>query len=93
MDIDVHGGLTYSANTEDFPIPKKDNGTWFGFDCGHYGDASDWDALKDLAETDEEVENVRRMKDMMSTMSDGKVCTTEYVIEECEKLAHQLERV
>ena len=34
--IDVHGGLTY-AGDGDCPVPSKL--WWFGYDCGHYGDA------------------------------------------------------
>ena len=33
--IDCHGGLTYSG--EGYPVDTK--GWWFGFDCGHSGDA------------------------------------------------------
>jgi hypothetical protein len=35
--IDVHGGLTYSGEGEEYPIPNT--AWWFGFDCHHAGDA------------------------------------------------------
>lgn len=30
IDVDVHGGLTYSS--------EEKNGYWIGFDCAHYND-------------------------------------------------------
>jgi len=37
--FDVHGGLTYSGDTADYPAVAE--GTWwFGFDCAHAGDAT-----------------------------------------------------
>lgn len=40
IDVDVHGGLTYSAN--DFPIDDgeliEEGFWWIGFDCAHGGD-------------------------------------------------------
>jgi hypothetical protein len=35
--FDVHGGLTYSGGTEEYPISAADL-WWFGFDCRHAGD-------------------------------------------------------
>jgi len=36
--FDVHGGLTYSGGSSDYPA-SSDGLWWFGFDCGHAGDA------------------------------------------------------
>lgn len=89
--ISVHGGLTYSAESKDFySMPSKDNGTWFGFDCGHWGDASDWEAIKALCETPEERVKVKKRMGFMSTMSIGEVRDLDYVVAECELLASQL---
>lgn len=40
-DVTVHGGLTFAE--PDYPCGKGgvDDGYWFGFDCGHHGDAAD----------------------------------------------------
>ena len=43
IDVDVHGGLTYSAHCQGpiCHVPKPgqpDNVWWFGFDCAHYMD-------------------------------------------------------
>ena len=40
MDVNVHGGLTYSASCQGkichVPLPgEPDDVWWFGFDCGH----------------------------------------------------------
>ncbi len=41
IEVDVHGGLTFAE--ADVPCDKggADNAYWVGFDCAHYGDASD----------------------------------------------------
>jgi hypothetical protein len=39
--IDVHGSLTYSGSSADYPIEGHDNLWWFGFDCAHSGDGKD----------------------------------------------------
>lgn len=36
--FDVHGSLTYAGGSEDYPVPS-DGLWWFGYDCGHAGDA------------------------------------------------------
>jgi len=44
VDVEVHGGLTYSKHCNGARICHKvepnedDNVWWFGFDCGHPGD-------------------------------------------------------
>jgi hypothetical protein len=35
--FDVHGGLTFSGQGEDYPVPGE-NLWWFGFDAAHAGD-------------------------------------------------------
>jgi hypothetical protein len=38
-DVEVHGGLTFSAyNIKKDGQSADDNLWWLGFDCGHYGD-------------------------------------------------------
>lgn len=36
--FDVHGGLTYAGGRAEYPAPS-DGLWWFGYDCGHAGDA------------------------------------------------------
>ena len=38
--FDVHGGLTYSGGGNGYPA--NGDGWWFGFDCGHAGDATSY---------------------------------------------------
>ena len=58
MDIDVHGGLTFSdritkKNQKDFP-QGFNLGFWVGWDYGHSGDKTNWSDGKQW--TEEEVE-------------------------------------
>ncbi|CAB3952786.1 hypothetical protein [Achromobacter piechaudii] len=36
--FDVHGGVTYSGNSDTYPVQSEL--WWFGFDCAHAGDQS-----------------------------------------------------
>lgn len=63
--FDVHGGITYSGGDGKYPIQEQ-NLWWFGFDCGHNGDASTYSP------------NI------------GVLRSQEYVMNECENLAQQL---
>ena len=36
--FDVHGGVTYSGKSDNYPVPS--DLWWFGFDCAHAGDQS-----------------------------------------------------
>jgi len=76
--FDVHGGLTYSGGGGEYPV-ASDGLWWFGFDCGHYGDANDV-----LLMTGNKAEMWDRILD------DGIVRSTEYVAEEVAGLAKQL---
>jgi len=87
VDVDVHGGLTFGE-------PGKDGrGTWFGFDCAHFGDA--------LVNPDptgivsEEYKNVRRIHLEVAarfeqSLEDEHYWTQEEVEQETERLADQL---
>ena len=82
--LEVHGGLTYSSGEPDYPIANEQNWWWFGFDCGHAGDAPEIEKIKDP-----------RLKAMYSGLKRplGKVRTLDYCVEECMKLANQLQVV
>lgn len=41
LDVDVHGGLTYSAGVKN-KYPFNEDLWWLGFDCAHLGDATGW---------------------------------------------------
>lgn len=83
--IKVHGDLTFSS-----PADKSDNGgTWFGFDCGHYGDGYDFEAVLELCETEEERNQVKIMMRVFNTSCNERHKTLGFVINECELLAKQ----
>lgn len=86
--FDVHGSLTYAAGNGKHPIEAEDT-WWFGFDCGHAGDAKDWDLFKQLfpktAKHLWEIES--KFPDLLK---DGEVRTKEYAEQECRNLAEQI---
>jgi len=41
VDVDVHGGLTFSKADVPCDAEGDDQDWWLGFDCGHFGDACD----------------------------------------------------
>lgn len=87
MLIDVHGGLTYSSigtNTQ-YPTDQHDPAWWFGFDCGHYGDATDLLALEKYFP-----ERYAMLSEFSLLHYDGNVCSLAYVELECERLIDQL---
>lgn len=80
IDIEVHGGLTYSRDEED-------GLRWYGFDCAHLGDARDVNLMtpeyrvtfeKYHFEFKEECETVKSL---------------EYCINQCENMATQLKQL
>ena len=79
IDIDVHGGLTYSDHCNGEICHKAKEGEpdelyWLGFDCGHFDDLSPYQvAIPSLA-----------------FRLDGHYWTLEEVEEECISLAKQL---
>jgi hypothetical protein len=74
-DIDVHGGITYSRDSENSYLP---DGWWVGFDCIHSGDEKDVNAVKEVFGYDIECDGY------------GVVRSAEYVENECKKLIDQL---
>lgn len=79
IDVDVHGGLTFSEHDQPCANPDgKDDGYWVGFDCAHYMDAQD----PSLPPSRDGVQLGHR---------DGVVRTQEYVESECRNLCEQAE--
>jgi len=89
--FNVHGGLTFSSDSnEDYPVKldrqwSKNHVWWFGFDCGHSGDAPETELMNEVAKACHEK--------YMSTIYEGAVVrSTEYVVNECEELVVQFEK-
>jgi hypothetical protein len=81
-EIEVHGGLTYSSNDNNYPV--ESDLYWFGYDCAHLGDKKDPALMSD------------RYKEVYSVMldllrMDEVVRDLPFCINECENLAIQLQ--
>ena len=79
--FNVHGGITYSNGYNDYPIETKDI-WWFGYDCGHAGDAKDLRFVK---------KEIREIEEKFPIP--GEIRSLNYCISECESLAKQLNEV
>lgn len=78
VDIDCHCGITYGG----WGLPNTDeNEQWvIGFDCGHFEDGTDVEAIK------------RYFNREPWYIFDGEVRTVEYCENECKKIVDQLVR-
>jgi len=87
--LDVHGGVTYSeSNIADKEIPDT---WWIGFDTAHYGDASNYDLYKELAETPEDIKKIEKIKQINDEFQkDATFKDLQFVINEIHKLSNQL---
>lgn len=75
----VHGGITYSKGSENYPITSDDL-WWFGFDCAHAGDAPDYALAQEyFGETPFRFE-----------LEGDVVRDLDYVVKETKSLAKQL---
>jgi hypothetical protein len=94
IDVNVHGGLTFSAYSKEMPydIPE---GFWvLGFDCIHSNDAIDlesYERYSDMGYIPKIQEDISHIFDMI--FSDGAVRTLGFVVAECESLATQLKEM
>jgi hypothetical protein len=82
--IQVHGSLTYSGSTDDYPV-KKPGYWWFGFDCGHCDDAPDPEFMSD--------ETLAIFAPLNHLLPDRQIRTLPYVREECNSMADQLQAI
>lgn len=91
VNIDIHGGWTYSGYTHnDYPI-KSSNGTWWlGFDCANYCDAKDIELVKSFGNT-ETTRFVLAMNDY--SQDHGTVRTLEYVENELRNAVKELKEI
>ena len=84
IDLDCHGGLTYS----DFGYPLDDGNYYIGFDCAHYGDGKDLDALRKYFPNNKSIEMYAEMESMFG--HDEEIRDIEYVKSELINLVDQL---
>jgi hypothetical protein len=84
--FDVHGSITYSGQSESYPIKTDGRVWWFGFDCAHSGDRKDRECFKDyFPDKFSTIDNIGLFE-----FESGVVRTKEYVTIECKRLADQL---
>ena len=89
IDVDIHGGWTYSNNSNDYPV--ESNGLWWiGFDCAHWDDGKDFELIKVLASI-EEYTHLKTMELMFP--SDGTVRTIDFVEHELRNAVEQLKEL
>jgi len=85
--FNVHGGITYSGTSNKYPTLQIDPIWWFGFDCGHYGDGKDWEAVKKYF-LPKEWEYLYKIDSLY--FDDSQIRSKEYVEDECRSLVEQL---
>ena len=81
-DIDCHGGITFNDNVEEGEDFLPASGYWIGFDCIHFGDAIDADALKKEFNKD--------VDECIKVLLHGHVWSKEEVAAECRNIINQL---
>ena len=86
-----HWGLTYSSKGEKSAYPIVSDLWWFGFDCGHCDDKSDWDLVEKYFP--EQKEYARWAKSIYSNFEYGEIRDIEYVTKNCKSLAERLVKV
>lgn len=87
--FDVHGGITYAGESEDYPVKTDDKLWWLGFDTAHCGDGKDIDLSLKYGILDEKTYGILKESENMFG-SDSEVKSLEYCIDECKSLAEQL---
>lgn len=89
-EIMCHWGLTYSGNGKHF-YEGDDNLWWFGFDCGHCEDGTEFDtAMKYGLISSVEYNIGIEMQEALSMDENVTVKTKEFVEENCKMIVEQL---
>lgn len=86
--IRCHGGITFAGyNTDNYPVAEAEKGHyWIGFDCAHFGDGRDPDAVRKYLTGADGVARDESVK----LLSQGHIWTVDEVTAECESIATQL---
>jgi hypothetical protein len=90
MDIKCHGGITFIGDDHNLKNllnnPCQDN--WIGFDCGHYGDSSDFEALNKYFDDNFISESMKKCLELCS--EGGIVRDFQYAEKQCKSIIDQL---
>ena len=89
VDIDCHGGLTYSR---DYLVDQSDKDVWWiGYDTGHYLDGHDVEAARELfKDYPETLKMIESLKSYHATYADYPGATLAYCEMECRKIVDQI---
>lgn len=93
IDVDVHGGLTFGRENENYPVENAEKRWYIGFDCAHCYDIIDTQLLDELL-PEKEAEEMKSIYDplvnpLRNTIG-GHLWTTEDVENELRNLVEQL---
>lgn len=89
VNVEVHGGLTFSEPDEECDAPGNDDAWWLGFDCAHGCDAADYELPGDH-------HTFRKLSGDYAGpryADRGTIRTQEYVENECKSLCEQAEYI
>lgn len=89
FDIECHDGLTFSGALPEAYEPKE--AFYIGFDCGHCDDGLDAKLAYEYGLIDEATKEM--FEKNFFYLSDCPVRDVEYVVEQCKKIADQLEEL
>lgn len=91
LDVSVHGGLTYSNDSDEpYPIDTDKDLWWFGFDCAHCFDGRDYQAVyRHIPLCRDEIKHLQEC-DLQYPDDSLTVRTTRYVVKQCKQLVKQL---
>ena len=91
IEIDMHGGITYSQKNSEY-IPELSEGHWIGFDCGHSHDViPSMQFLRKLFKSPiEDFEKEMKDKYPNCGLFNPTYKNIEFCIQECKSVADQL---
>jgi hypothetical protein len=87
--FDVHWSLTYSGGGEGSKYPVESDLWWYGFDCGHCEDGSDYSQAFAYGLISEQQYNSMAEIERLYPTNEP-VRSTEYVEQECKNLIDQI---
>ena len=91
IDIECHGGLTYS--NDHLVGQNEKNKWWIGFDCAHYGDGFDRETAKEYwKDNPKQLEYINLEEEFYKNLDDvhHSPRTLNYVENECQHIVDQL---
>lgn len=90
IDISCHGGLTYSS---EYLYEQEDKNVWWiGFDCAHYDDGKDYEAIRaHFSDEYKLLRSVGIIKEGERRSHNGVVRTMAFVRAELRNIVDQLE--